>query len=216
MKKTLIISDLHIGDARLTDEGPIIDLLLNEDYELLVLNGDIVDCWILGYKKVARKSNILETLRYLRSKKEIVWVRGNHDQIPSNQKHIPGILVCESFRFDRYLAVHGHQVYLFKDMAWYSKVLANINSALYWAFKIDIQSWIRKLSVYEKRVAEKREELLEKYGIGGGIVLIGHTHLAGTQAGRNKLIYDGGSTMLTGNYLYIDEIGRVEHRQIKE
>lgn len=213
--KTILISDIHIGDARLHNEQPIINMLGQEKYDRLILNGDIIDCWILGHRKAVERSKLARTIVKIAKKKKVIWVAGNHDPVTADQTLLSGIKVYNMYRFDkRFLAMHGHQVYPFYDRVWYSKIAANINSFLYRYFKLDLQSFIRLNSFYKERTMSKRQEILDNFGNPKDIILMGHTHLSGYQTKDGKAIYDGGSTMLDGTYIYITSDGEVSIKKI--
>jgi predicted phosphodiesterase len=54
MPRTLVISDTHIGDPRYIDNQKVQNLLLTEDYDRLVLNGDIIDLWLSDINSIIK------------------------------------------------------------------------------------------------------------------------------------------------------------------
>jgi len=214
--RTLVFSDLHVGDARLRNEDDIVELLKKEDYDRLLLNGDIVDCWMLGYRRAVRESKVIDAIVDIARDIPVIWVAGNHDPVKADQHYIPGAKVFNMYRFDKhFLALHGHQVYPFYDQAWYSKILANIHSWGHRLFKLDFQTMMRDNPLYEERTRRKREEIIDNFGNPGDNILMGHTHLTGTQYKDGKHIHDSGSIMLDGTYLIIED-GKVYHKIIGE
>lgn len=213
--KTLIFSDLHIGDSRLRNEERIVNMLENEKYDRIIMNGDIIDCWMWGHKRAAKKSKVVKKIIELAKKIPVIWVAGNHDPVKEDQKLIPGAQVFNTYRFDKhYLALHGHQVYPFYDRAWYSKIASNINCFLYRWFRIDLQFFIRHNFVYEERTRLKREQLLDNFGNPDDTLFMGHTHMVGTQYKESKAIYDSGSIMTDGTYIIVTKEGKVKHKKL--
>lgn len=214
--RTLVFSDLHVGDARLRNENDIVKLLETESYDELILNGDIVDCWMIGHRKAVRESKVINALVSIAKNIPVIWIAGNHDPVKSDQHYIPGAKIFNMYAFEgNFLVLHGHQVYPFYDQAWYSKILANIHSWFYKLTKVDIQSMARDNPIFEERTRRKREEIIDNFGNPGDNIFMGHTHLVGTQLKDGKCIYDSGSIMLDGTYIIIED-GKVYHKTIGE
>lgn len=201
--KVLVLSDVHIGDPRLKNEDEIVKLILAEKYDAIILNGDFIDTWVCGYKKKIQESPIIKTLNGLKTR--IIWLRGNHDQISVHQTIIPKASVqdthIEVINNEKVLFVHGHQVYAFKNMAWFQKLATGFNLLMHKMFKIDIQKWWRRKKIYNKNVTKKREKIIDKYGKHVSSIIIGHTHVATHQS----KVYDGGSILPAGDYIYISD-----------
>ena len=79
--KTLVISDLHIGSKGCNTKA-IINLLKTEEYDRLILVGDIIDGWLFQrYKKFSEAHNkVIRKLLKISKEKEIIWISGNHDE----------------------------------------------------------------------------------------------------------------------------------------
>lgn len=199
----LVLSDVHIGDPRLKKENQIAELILAEKYDLIILNGDFIDTWIRGYEKKIKNSPIINALNSLDTR--IVWVRGNHDQVDFDQQIIPKAIVrdmhIETINGKKILFMHGHQVYTYKNMAWYQKWALMLNLLLYMLFKVDFQKWWRNQRFYKKSVIKKRDMIANRYGKHVSSIIIGHTHVATHQAN----IYDGGGVLPFGEYIYISD-----------
>ena len=79
--KTIIMSDLHLG-ARQSQVDKILKFLDENESEILILNGDIIDGWALksGGKWKKECSKIFR--RFMKRSEEgvkVVYIRGNHD-----------------------------------------------------------------------------------------------------------------------------------------
>jgi UDP-2,3-diacylglucosamine pyrophosphatase LpxH len=77
--KRLIISDLHLG-SRFSNELSILELFNTEDYDELILAGDIID-FIRIPKFTKDTLKILNTIfnNFKKKKQKIIYVVGNHD-----------------------------------------------------------------------------------------------------------------------------------------
>jgi UDP-2,3-diacylglucosamine pyrophosphatase LpxH/glycosyltransferase involved in cell wall biosynthesis len=82
--RTVFLSDLHLGtpDSK-ADE--VVSFLKHVSCEKLVLNGDIIDGWALkrGSRWTSRHSRVIRKILKMteRDKTEVVYLRGNHDEI---------------------------------------------------------------------------------------------------------------------------------------
>ena len=112
--RTLILSDLHIGDPRYEDNNLTYSILNKESFDRLILNGDVVDLWTSSLKTI-KKPPILQYLSNIAQIKELIWVLGNHDWLARGKNLIPGAIEVESYIIPdtNILCVHGHQVYEF-------------------------------------------------------------------------------------------------------
>lgn len=72
---------------------------------------------------------------------------------------------------------------------------------MYRLFKLDIQNWWRKKKEYRDEVALFRQDIIDYYGMYVDHIIIGHTHVPIVQG----KLYDGGSIMATGHYIYISD-----------
>jgi UDP-2,3-diacylglucosamine pyrophosphatase LpxH len=100
--KTIILSDLHLGAGESKVEH-LNHLLKHTHSEKLILNGDIVDGWSLlrrgGWRRQDTRFVRLVLKKMEKKGTEVVYVRGNHDDIL--RKIVP-------IRFDRLRIVEEH------------------------------------------------------------------------------------------------------------
>jgi len=118
--KTLVISDLHIGSKGCNTKA-IINLLKTEEYDRLILVGDIIDGWLFQrYKKFSAEHNkVIRKLFKISKEKEIIWISGNHDEFL--RKYTPmqlgnikivdefiegGIWFCHGDKYDGIIKMH--------------------------------------------------------------------------------------------------------------
>ena len=79
--KTIVMSDLHLG-ARQSQTDKILKFLSENESDLLILNGDIIDGWAMKKNiKWNKKNNKIVKSILKKSKRgtEVIWLRGNHD-----------------------------------------------------------------------------------------------------------------------------------------
>ena len=117
---TLVISDLHIGSKGCNTKA-IMNLLKTEEYDRLILVGDIIDGWLFQrYKKFSEEhSKVIRKLFKISKEKEIIWISGNHDEFL--RKYTPmqlgnikiidefiedGIWFCHGDKYDGIIKMH--------------------------------------------------------------------------------------------------------------
>ena len=107
----LVISDLHLGSITSKEES-LHHLLLNLDFDELILAGDIID-FIKVPTFTEKTAEIFNHLKSL--DKKIVYVVGNHDIGLSSfvGKNVFGVDFVNKYEFyyasKKYKIVHGHQ-----------------------------------------------------------------------------------------------------------
>lgn len=211
MTRTLVISDTHIGDPRYTDNQKVQNLLRTEEYDRLVLNGDIIDLWLSDIKTIV-KDPLYQLIKEIASEKETIWVLGNHDYDARIYKYcgiLPRAYFVESLELDednhKILILHGNQACAFQNRSWLNVLCGKFNMWIFKHFGVDIQSWGNKTKAYKKKVATWRKNIIKKYGSGVDTIIMGHTHLIGYSAFSSTTLFDLGSAMKTHSYAIIDK-----------
>jgi UDP-2,3-diacylglucosamine pyrophosphatase LpxH len=134
MKKwrTIIMSDLHLG-ARQSQTTKILKFLENNESDILILNGDIIDGWALnrGTKWKKQHTKVISKLLKLSNKTKIIWIRGNHDEFIQEfiGTHLGAIEIREDYKLDinhtmeSYYIFHGDVIDVFiTKYKWLSKI----------------------------------------------------------------------------------------------
>lgn len=205
--RTLIISDLHLGDLRCERTNTVLKVLKDEKYDQIVLAGDIVDLWIVKPDEV-RDHAVIKVLSNIAKDKKVVWVLGNHDWEGKGKEIIPGAIETDSFVIEeagrKILCIHGHQLYEFQNMTWYTKLLSVLNFKAWVWFKVNIQRIFNRGMVYQWLVRKRREAIIKKYNDFDTIV-IGHTHLVGYRTIDKTELYDIGSLTIRRTYAIVEE-----------
>lgn len=199
--KTIFISDVHLGTLN-SKVKEAIHFLKNTRCQRLVLNGDIIDGWQLNRGSVWTKEHtkfIRHILKKIEKKKlEVIYLRGNHDDILS--RFLPmkfGTLsIVDDFIHEtptgRYLVLHGdvfdtitkNFVFLAHLGDWGYKLLMSLNRwynkyrlwrgkeyySLSKAIKAKVKAAVNFVSSFEEKLAK----LAQAKGCNG--VICGHIH----------------------------------------
>lgn len=211
MPRTLVISDTHIGDPRYTDNQKVQNLLRNEDYDRLVLNGDIIDLWLSDIQKV-QNDPLYQLIKEIASEKETIWCIGNHEYNIEIYKYcgfLPRAYLVDHVELDenghKILIIHGHQVYSRKNRSWLNRMMSKLNCWIWKHTGIDFQAIGNRTKLYKWEIAGKRKKIIEKYGQDIDTIIMGHTHLIGYCAANGTTLFDIGSSMKTRSYAVIDD-----------
>jgi UDP-2,3-diacylglucosamine pyrophosphatase LpxH len=153
---TIIVSDLHLG-AR-NSRSDLLAGLLAGGFDRLVLNGDTVDSPDPRLLR-PRDWEVVDLLRGVARRRELVVVRGNHDVLPgpANARGTTRFLgellaaeVVEEYDLevggDRYLVVHGDRFDGTMNLTW-------VGDAADWCYR-EIQRLSRPLAHWVKRASK--------------------------------------------------------------
>jgi len=216
---TLIVSDIHLGSPNCRADQ--LALLLEGEFDRLVLNGDTVNS--LNLKKFSRAHwQLLDRLRQIARRRELVLVRGNHDVIaPSADGFgsfdvlatLLGVELREDFPLEvggqRYLVLHGDQ----------------FDPTLHWPIITDVAEWsyqaAQKLTLNGAKWLKHKAKLLggvvefvkrssARYARDRGCagVVTGHTHFADDERIEDVHYLNTGSWVEpTCTYVLADEDG---------
>jgi UDP-2,3-diacylglucosamine pyrophosphatase LpxH len=217
--RTLLISDLHLG-AR-NSRADLLLGLLHEDFDCLVLNGDVVDRPDDSRFRPADR-RVVARLRELVSERELVVVRGNHDVLPgpANRRgrtdFLAGLLgtaVREEYTFEaggrRYLVAHGDQFDGTLNLTW-------VGDAADWCYH-GLQRASRPLAHWVKSASKKvcgvveaveRGALAQARRRGFGGIVTGHTHFCHDEhIGATHYLNTGCWVDTPCSYVVADESG---------
>ncbi|MBC2606360.1 UDP-2,3-diacylglucosamine diphosphatase [Pelagicoccus albus] len=114
--KTIFISDVHLGTLNCKAKE-CLHFLKNTRCDRLVLNGDIIDGWQLGrgskWSKMDTKFVRYILKRVEKQQQEVIYLRGNHDDILSRflPMEFSTVKIVEDYIHEnangRYLVLHG-------------------------------------------------------------------------------------------------------------
>jgi UDP-2,3-diacylglucosamine pyrophosphatase LpxH len=184
---TLIISDLHLG-AR-NSRSDVLRHLLDEDFDRLILNGDVIDR--PDSTRFSRADwRVVTRLQAVARERRLIVIRGNHDVLPGpdngrgSTSFLAGLLgvpVRSEYEVtaagERYLVVHGDQFDCTMNLTWVGDVAD-------WCYGT-IQRMSRRLAHTVKRASKhvcgvvravEDGALAEARRRGFAGVITGHTH----------------------------------------
>ncbi len=219
---TLIVSDVHLGSS-VSRAKELEETLREWRFKKLILLGDIFDD--LDFNRLTEEHwDLLSYIRELsrsESDVEVVWIKGNHDELLSRvASSFLGIEVHRERKWElrgkTHLAIHGHQ---FDRFLVNNKLLSDIASAFYlFLQKIDMEQQrfsriVKRMSKRWLRLSEKVAGAAIRYGKrkGADVVFCGHTHLA-LEKHPNGIDYfnTGCWTDIPSTFATIDENGAIE------
>jgi UDP-2,3-diacylglucosamine pyrophosphatase LpxH len=184
---TLIVSDIHLGSR--SSQAGLLSRLLQSDFDRLILNGDTLNG--LNLKKLKAKHwRVLDQLREIGRRRELILIRGNHDVRPGDPDTfgpmdvlatLLGVPLQEQFEFEadnrHYLVLHGDR----------------FDPTLSWPILTDAADWCyRTVQGVNKKAAKWLKRRLKRVGgvveyvkcravhharkLGYQGIIAGHTH----------------------------------------
>jgi UDP-2,3-diacylglucosamine pyrophosphatase LpxH len=205
MRKYLIVSDIHLGDPRFVNESKLLSLLSSEDFDVLVLNGDIWDCWIekdIG-KLQEKYWQLIIFLRTLCVQKEVIWILGNHDpELDKAYDLLPDALICDSYVMAEgndftCLIEHGQHL----DYMWnllFSRVSLYLTLCIHklTGGRLDLQRWYEAKNPFYRMIYRKLEKYFMARHHEFNNIVIGHTHVP------SQYIFNGSQLVNSGDWIY--------------
>jgi UDP-2,3-diacylglucosamine pyrophosphatase LpxH len=186
---TLIVSDIHLGSR--SSQAVLLSRLLETKFDRLILNGDTLNN--LNLKKLKPKHwRLVDQLRDLARRREVILIRGNHDVTPAEEgvfgpmevlATLLGVPLQEEYQLEvgsrRYLVLHGDR--FDPTLNW-----PIITDAADWCYRA-VQEVNKKAAKWLKRRAKKlggvvafvkrRAVQYAKSRPCDGII-VGHTHFS--------------------------------------
>jgi UDP-2,3-diacylglucosamine pyrophosphatase LpxH len=211
MKNTIVISDIHLA-SDICQANLLCSFLEeihgNSNIERLIINGDLFDNDNLGR---LRKNHwhVLSLIRKMSDKKEIVYIRGNHDLPTDFMSYLLGvnavneyslksgdklILFLHGHIFDKFLTNHPFLTWLGDSIY---NFLQRVDKTHYWAraAKYSSKQYLRCAEVI------KHESVKYAHKNGHNLVCVGHSHYAAEE----PPYYNSGCwTELPSTYLSIN------------
>lgn len=181
--RTIVIGDIHLGSP-LCRTAQLGTLLATVPFDRLILNGDIFDD--LNFRRLKERHwAVLDQIRTLADRKEVVWICGNHDGSKEAMHRLLGVEVLMDYTFEykgeTVLVVHGHEFDKFHRA---TRGLSNLRNAFYgFALWFDVPrkkaiQWMQRSSTVFMRISERVKErtVLKAKASGARYVVAGHTH----------------------------------------
>tara|TARA_R100000664_G_C2729813_1_gene120673 strand:- start:249 stop:920 length:672 start_codon:yes stop_codon:yes gene_type:complete len=175
--KRIIISDTHIG-SKFYREKELYDFLDSEDYDQLILNGDIIE-----FLKIPTfTQNCMEIIKKVDYSKEIIYIIGNHDIALAqfSNKEMFGIRFAEEYEFEdsgrKFRIEHGDKYE--KGLVHYRtvmKIISVFQDFLERYFNVDVSTWFNNLKINKRKI--KRLWDIIDLNNDVDVLIVGHTHI---------------------------------------
>jgi len=214
--KILCVSDAHLFKDTTNREEKLVDLIENEDYDELILLGDIYDFWFeYSFFIPSYAFKLTSTLVKLATKKSIVYISGNHDAWIGKFWESAGIEIHRFFLRRRiynrdFLFTHGDTVFGDKS----SRVIRRIfhNPLAVYLFSILHPDVGAKLARSVSSESKEREEglymdrILESFrSLDCDVLITGHLHVPFIHREGQRLLVCTGEWMERCTYVKIYE-----------
>jgi predicted phosphodiesterase len=222
--RVIVISDIHLGTG-VSRLKALMDTLSNEEFDILVINGDLVqdDNWNRLKKEAWKFLGKCRGWTAAKKRKKIVWCEGNHDKDAFyTLGHIVGFhLVGEKRHYKleiggkTYLFMHGHRLdkWMPKNKFW-CDFWGSFYDRIQLALGEEKRHLARQIKLRSKKVlgvCDSIRERASRYGKhhGANVVCCGHVHHAEDTKCKNGVVYvnTGSITERPSYYLVIDENG---------
>ena len=207
MKRTLALSDLHLGRMTTYAHAPEVIAPLVEGFDRVLLLGDIIDHWYTHAAQAEQLEGRIREVCKSAGAKEVVFFRGNHDA---------GTVAGEEYALiDGFLYLHGHAVYhKLKGKGSPEARIQVLNEKKFGAHRmgsrLDGQIWKLVEHVYGsipmailcpiawpwpvmKRISALVKEVAPKGGVHG--VVLGHSHRPGVRHFEGLALFNLGGWM---------------------
>ncbi len=175
--KRIIISDTHIG-SKFYREKELYDFLDSEDYDQLILNGDIIE-----FLKIPTfTQNCMEIIKKVDYSKEIIYIIGNHDIALAqfSNKEMFGVRFAEEYEFEdggrKFRIEHGDKYE--KGIVHYRtvmKIISVFQDFLERYFNVDVSTWFNNLKI-NKRKIKRLWDIIDLNNV-VDVLIVGHTHI---------------------------------------
>jgi len=213
----LVLSDIHLGSP-ICQAELVIAALHKNDYDKLIINGDLLDSYNL-HRLCKSQWKVLSELRKISKKKSCIFISGNHD------KHCGIISVLLGFDFvqDHTEVINGKKIHFvhgdcFDSFIKSQPMITELASGVYYFLqKLDKkQIYTRKLKKLIKSWNNAAESLAKKacewaYKMKYDALILGHTHIAKhTKIGEVEYLNLGSQCELPITYALIDDLGNIE------
>lgn len=222
METTLVVSDIHLGSP-VCQCDKVLDVLFETPAKRVVVNGDLIDSHNLS--RFRRKQwEVLSILRQLSKKREVIFVRGNHDGDMEKVSTILGLNFVDEYSWTqngrRFLAIHGDQFDVWVRSR--SKTTWFFTSLFYFLQRIDTHRQVmsRFVKLQSKILlkidnSQKRGAATHAHRRGVDVILTGHSHMSCLETikiGDREILYanSGSFTEEPCTYLTIDSAGQVQ------
>jgi UDP-2,3-diacylglucosamine pyrophosphatase LpxH len=188
--KSLVVSDVHLGSPLVDKKLEVMNLMKQDVYDTIILNGDIFDIWEGDFNDIMLNNlDFVKLLHRLSKTKTVYYIMGNHDpHIIEVSRFFPDIIVLRELLIDdNILIIHGDE---FDDMVTKYSLFAKLIFIPHWLcqriFRWNLKATFREFfySIANKRdkpyfaklVGDIEKKAIEKYKDKCRYLIMGHTH----------------------------------------
>jgi len=189
--KILIISDTHLGNPLFNDYHRLNNLLESEEFDSLVLNGDILDVWEKSlFDIVDENEEFIWSINRLSEIMDVTYVIGNHDPSKEDLAELfPNVKVVEEYIFNKKTVFMHGQIYdeFIRDYSNWARflyciqwLLERVGINLQACFRNTLHSIaMKKQKKYYNDLVLKveKEATVSNMERGFRNIVLGHTHL---------------------------------------
>lgn len=175
--KRLVISDTHIG-SKFYKEEELYNFLKSEEYDQLILNGDIIE-----FLKIPMfTKGCMGIIKEVDYTKEIIYIIGNHDRALANfsGQELFGIRFMNEYNFEeggrKFRIEHGDKYE--KGIVHYRtamKIISVFQDFLERYFNLDVSTWFNNLRINKRKI--KRLWDIIDLNNDVDVLIVGHTHI---------------------------------------
>ena len=175
--KRVVISDTHIG-SKFYREKELYDFLESEEYDQLILNGDIIE-----FLKIPTfTESCMKIIKKVDYKKEIIYIIGNHDKALAkfSDKEMFGIQFKEEYEFEengrKFRIEHGDKYE--RGIVHYRtvmKIISVFQDFLERYFNVNVSTWFNNLKINKRKI--KRLWDIIDLNNDVDVLIVGHTHI---------------------------------------
>ncbi|NPA79485.1 MAG: UDP-2,3-diacylglucosamine diphosphatase [Thermotogae bacterium] len=221
--RVLVVSDSHLFFGTEDRERSLVALLRSEDYDVLILLGDMYDFWY-EYRSVVPKYAQLftATVINLAQTKRVHYVSGNHDAWIGDFWRSVGVKV-HRFGFQRtlfgrrFLFTHGDYLFGSRKPGFVRAVFhSRWANFLFSLLHPDLGVWLATRLSHESRRMEERFNFSKIDRIvsqkSADVVVSGHLHIPILRRVSGKIFACPGDWMFNFTYLKVED-GRISVRR---
>ncbi len=175
--KRVVISDTHIG-SKFYKEEELYSFLESEEYDQLILNGDIIE-----FLKIPTfTEGCMRIIKSVDYGKEIIYIIGNHDKALAQfaDSEMFGIRFMEQYEFEsagrKFRIEHGDRYE--RGIVHYRtamKIISVFQDFLERYLNLDVSTWFNNLKINKRKI--KRLWDIIDLNNDVDVLIVGHTHI---------------------------------------
>jgi UDP-2,3-diacylglucosamine pyrophosphatase LpxH len=189
----LYLSDLHLGNPLFKDDEKILELLRDDRFNRIFFIGDIFDVWEKKFSDI--HAEYLSIINEINSqikvnKKEMIFIKGNHDPIESSIKYAcPQARIYSSSYVEKdVVIIHGNEFdgailkvefinkLLYYIFIWPMQRFFNLNVRDRFRYWLHSPAARKGKKHYDKLVLQIEKDAVAKYQDRFNFIIMGHTH----------------------------------------